>query len=331
MIRRQFLSVSAAYAASLRYTYGSVERGKVFRLAFVHPSRPTQNLGKQAGPPINAFFIELERLGLIEGHNLKIERYSALGSAERLAEIAHEAALSVPDVIVAVSGRTVLLLKKATRSIPIVGFMSDPILYGAAGSIAHPGGNVTGVIVDAGIETWQKRLEILKEAIPSIKRVFYVAPRTAWESSVGLAVQAVTQEMGLSLIGPPVESPHQEADYQKAFAETDGPDACLINSATENLVARKLLCNLMRDKKLLAMCPYREFVADGCGMSYDIDLTDLNRYAAHQVSEILDGTSPCNIPFYQPKAFKLIINLRAFEEVGVKLSSSILARADEII
>ncbi|MEE7490603.1 ABC transporter substrate-binding protein [Methylobacterium oryzae] len=331
MKRRQFLAAGVAYAAGFSCLSVSALENKLFRLALIHPSRPVEQMTRQGSPFYRAMFLELEKLGFIEGKNLEIARYSALGSREALQKIVHEAALRNPDAILASSGRTVLMLKQETQTVPVVGFVSDPISYGIVNSIAHPGGNITGVIVDGGIETWQKRLELLRAAKPSIKSIFHVAPRSASESRVGVAINDAARNVGLTLVGPPVESPHQAAEYQRAFSEAESSDACLINAAPENLTARKLICELITEKRLLAMAPYREFAVDGCAMSYDFNLIDLNTYAAHQVASIFQGTNPGEIPFYQPKNFNFVINSSAMERLGLTLDANVLARADEVL
>jgi len=331
MKRRQFVAAAVASAAGFNCLSIAALENKIFRLALIHPSRPVEQMTSKGSPFYGALFSELEKLGFVEGRNLEVARYSALGSHDALHEVVHEAALLHPDAILASSGRTVLMLKKETQSVPIVGFVSDPISYGIVNSLAHPGGNITGVIVDGGIETWQNRLELLRAAKPSIKRIFQVAPRSAWESRVGIAINEAAQKVGLDLIGPPVESPHQAAEYRRAFSEVNSPDACMINAAPENLTSRKLICELTIEARILAMAPYREFAVDGCAMSYDVNLSDLNTYAAHQIASIFQGRSPGDIPFYQPKNFSLVINSSVIERLGLTLDANILARADELL
>src|SRR6478609_4409313 len=113
--------------------------------------------------------------------------------------------------------------------------MSDPVAYGLLTSLSHPGGNITGASVDPGIEIWVKRMALLREAVPSMSRVFYVAPDSTWTTAVGLGVRAAAEKIGVELIGPPVENPHGEAEYTKSFSEVSKrADAILVSSAAEN-------------------------------------------------------------------------------------------------
>ena len=124
------------------------------------------------GHPIyRAFFEELSRLGYVEGQNLAVERYSAEGRVERYAGLAREVVGSHPDLIFAPNGALALLLKSATTTIPIVTITADPVAMGLVPSVAHPGGNITGVTSDAGLELYGKRLGLLVEAVPKLSHV----------------------------------------------------------------------------------------------------------------------------------------------------------------
>ena len=124
-----------------------------------------------------AFFAELRRLGYVEGENLIIERYSAEGHHERYADLAREIVTRSPDLIVTGTNPVVIAFKAATSTIPIVAFMLDPLKAGLVTNLAEPGGNLTGITLDAGIEIWGKRLEILKEAIPSTAKAAFLGMR----------------------------------------------------------------------------------------------------------------------------------------------------------
>jgi putative ABC transport system substrate-binding protein len=128
-------------------------------------------------------FSELRRLGHIEGENLIIERYSADGHHERYANLAGEIVTNNPDLIVTGTNPVVIAFKAATSKLPIVAFMLDPLKAGLVTNLAKPGGNLTGITLDAGIEIWGKRLEILKEAVPSTAKAAFLGMRDGWEGS----------------------------------------------------------------------------------------------------------------------------------------------------
>ena len=137
------------------------------------------------GSAWRAFFAELRRLGYVEGENLIIERYSAEGHHERYADLARQIVARNPDVIVTGTNPVVIAFKAATGTIPVVAFMLDPLHAGLVSSLGRPGGNLTGITLDPGIEIWGKRLEMLKEAIPSMTRAAFLGMREGWEGTAG--------------------------------------------------------------------------------------------------------------------------------------------------
>jgi putative ABC transport system substrate-binding protein len=138
---------------------------RIKRIAFVHAAEKIEDMTVNGRRSIKAFFEELNRLGYIEGRNLVVERYSALGRPDRYAELARKVVASQPDLIIAMNGPVALQFKSLTTTIPILGTPADPIVLGLVTNLARPGGNFTGVSVDAGFETWGKRLQFLNEAM----------------------------------------------------------------------------------------------------------------------------------------------------------------------
>jgi ABC transporter substrate binding protein len=138
-------------------------------------------------------------LGYVEGKNLIIERYSAEGHHERYADMAREIVTRNPDVIVTGTNPVVIAFMAATSTIPVVAFMLDPLKAGLVTSLARPGGNLTGITLDAGIEIWGKRLQMLKEAIPSMAKVAFLGMRDGWEGSSGQVLREVGDRLGISL------------------------------------------------------------------------------------------------------------------------------------
>jgi len=161
------------------------QMGKIYRIAIAHPSYPASEMNEASGrlPWFPAFFAELRRLGYVEGQNLRVERYSAEGRTAQYADLAREVVSRRPDVILSGKNDMILFLKAATPTIPIVGISADPVAAGIVPSLARPGGNITGVSVDAGLEVWGKRLELLKQAIPGLSRVGFLAERELWDRS----------------------------------------------------------------------------------------------------------------------------------------------------
>src|SRR6266700_3973637 len=171
------------------------------RIAIFHPAIPTTHITETGGGTAwRAFFAELRRLGYVEGENLIIERYSAEGHHERYADLVREIVTRNPEVIVTGTNPVVIAFRAATSTIPIVAFMLDPLKAGVVTSLARPGGNLTGITLDAGIEIWGKRLEMLKEAIPSTAKAAFLGMRDGWDESFGQVLREAGGRLGISLI-----------------------------------------------------------------------------------------------------------------------------------
>jgi len=197
----------------------------------------------------------LRALGYVEGQNLTIERRSAGEHPEQLPELVREVIALKPDVIFTPSGRVLLQIKAAGTTVPAVGSTSDPVGYGLAASLARPGGNITGISVDTGVEIFGKRLELLRELVPSAKTVAFLTPRDGWDNILGKAAKEAAVRAGLSLVGPPLDTPIGEAEYRRVFAAMmeQRPDALLVSDYGENMTHRRLIADLARVHRLPAV------------------------------------------------------------------------------
>src|SRR5947207_5901095 len=183
--------------------------GKTYRIALVHPAAPVESMTEAKNPRSwRPFFAELRRLGFAEGQNLTVERYSGAGQSDRYAELARRVVASKPDAILCTSARLALDFKAATAAIPIVASTADPVAFGLVPNLAHPGGNITGVVSDGGIEFYAKHLELLRRAAPAASRIAYLTPRAVWESASLLApVKDAAARIGVSLIPALLDAP----------------------------------------------------------------------------------------------------------------------------
>jgi len=303
------------------------------RIVIFHPAIPASLLTETGGGTAwRAFFGELRRLGYIEGQNLIIERFSAEGHHERYADLAREIVARNPDLIVTGTNPVVLAFKAATSAIPLVAFMVDPLKAGLVASLARPGGNLTGITLDAGIEIWGKRLELLKEAVPSTTRVAFLAMREGWEGSFGEAMRDVAGRLGVSLISM-LPNMGTVAEIERVFAAIaeQRPDAVLVTGEGDLYAHPKLIVELAEKYRLPTMSPYRDFTDAGGLMAYTVDLAELLRHMAGEVKQILNGAKPGDIPIYQPTKFELLINRKTAKALGLTLSPTLLSRADEMI
>src|SRR5215467_8541918 len=230
MRRREFIGLLGG-APTLWPLAAHTQRSATQRIAIFHPAIPATLLTETGGGSAwRAFFGELRRLGYVEGENLIIERYSAEGHHERYADLAREIVTRNPDVIVTGTNPVVTTFKAANSTIPVVAFMLDPLHAGLVTSLARPGGNLTGITLDAGIEVWGKRLEILKEAIPSTAKAVFLGMREGWEGASGQVLRDAAGRLGISLdfVLPEKGTP---AEIERIFAaiEQQRPDAVLVS------------------------------------------------------------------------------------------------------
>jgi len=303
------------------------------RMALVDPADKVTDMFVTNTLIYGPLFKELSRLGYVEGDNLIVERYSANGQSDHFDELARDVVSTHPDVIRSVSTRLALALKKYTATIPIVAMCADPVADGLVSSLARPGGNITGVSVDAGIQIWGKRLGLLLEAIQKPSNVRFLATRAVWELAEGQAVRDAAKQAGISVTAALLDDAIDESQYRRVFTAMaqDRVEALMVSDQPENRTHRQLIVNLAAKSQIPAIYPYRDHVPLGGLMAYAVDGDIAVRQSANMVGEILKGTNPADMPFYQPTKFQLVINVKAAQAIGLTLPSSMLLRADEVI
>jgi len=281
-----------------------------------------------------AFWQELHRLGDAEGQNLIVDLYSGEGRPAGFADLARRVVKEDPEVIVAIAGPITSAISAATETIPIVA-SGTYTGSGVMPSLARPGGNMTGVRVEEP-EIWGKRLQILKEALPSAAKIAYIDIRTSWESAFGRQVREelrkASQILEVSLTDMLVEE-STASEYQRVFREIapHPPDAIIASGTSELFPYRQLIVDLAAKSRLPAIYAFRDYVEAGGLMAYETDLAELFRRMANDVHEILNGAKPGDIPIYQPTKFEFLVNLKAAKALGLTIPPLLLAAADEVI
>jgi putative ABC transport system substrate-binding protein len=333
--RRQFISALGGAAAAWPLAAARAQQSqKVYRIAFVHSGIPADQLTETAGPFwVRRFYEVLRGLGDAEGGNLVIERYSAEGRYDRFAALAAAVVSRSPDVIVTNLNGLTKAFATATATIPIVAITGDPIAAGLVTSISHPGVNVTGVSVNGGIEITGKRLQILKEALPSAARVAYLMSQDEGrDSGVELSLREAGQHLGIALIGKFLPEVN-DAQIHRTFAEMAQQqlDAAIVDEGGSFLAHRALIVEVAEKYRLPIVYPYRDYVDLGGLMAYAPDLGELAQRLANDVHQILNGAKPGDIPYYQPTKFQLVINLKVAKALDLTVPQSIIAGADEVI
>jgi len=288
-------------------------------------------IGDRNQPHLEAFKQGLRERGYIEGKNIAIEYRYAEGKINRLPLLAAELVKLKVDVIVTTAEMGARAARQATKTTPIVLTTgADLVKSGLAESLAKPGGNVTGLSV-LEEDLSGKRLDILKEAFPKMKRVAYL-----WNPSAVLAnpsfdqAKAIAQAVALQLRSYEV---YTLAEIEKAFADMSKarPDALFVTLSPLMTLNSKRIVELALEQRLPGMYPTNQFVEEGGLMTYGPRIGDMYRRAATYVDKILKGAKAGDLPVEQPTKFEFVINLKTAKQIGVTIPPNLLARADKVI
>ena len=278
-----------------------------------------------------AFRQRLESLGWSEDRNVRIDVRFVAADAKLAQALASELVALQPDVILAQSTEITAALQKETRAIPIVFVaVSDPIGSGFIGSLARPGGNLTGLLNFEATITG-KWLAMLKEIAPQLSRAALVAnPKTTPFDFFVRAAEAAVPTLAIELVTRPVET---NADIERSiasFASTPNGGLLLVPDGT-TIAHRDLIIALAARHRLPAVYSARYFVAAGGLMSYGTDRADVFRQAASYIDRILRGAKPAEIPVQAPVKYETVVNLNTAKALGLDVPPSLLVRADEVI
>jgi putative tryptophan/tyrosine transport system substrate-binding protein len=329
MRRRKFMG-----GLLLAATMGQVqaESAKTYRIAIFDPITPVDVMNESAGPhyPLwSPMFKELRRLGYVEGQNLTVERY---GIKEYSPDLARTVVAGHPDVVFADQNTAVHDLTAATKTIPIVGLVPvDPVHTGLVSSLARPGGNFTGVGIDAGYNLYEKRLELLREMVPSMFKVGFLATHFSWENYQRAPAEQAGKNLGFTIVGPFLETPVTSAEIRQILAAMSNEHVDAVYVTPDVWRDMPLVIELVQEFRLPAAYPASYFAQIGGLIAYDVDIPQLGRVVADQMDQILRGTKPGDIPIYQAEKFTLTVNMKTAKVLGLTVPSSLLARADEVI
>ena len=319
------LFISATLVLAPAYLAHAQKQATIPRIGVLYLGAPHSN------PNFDVFVQGLRELGYIDGKNILIEYRYAEGKEDRLPELATELVRLKVDAIFTAGTPALFALKQATKTIPIVFFStSDPIGTGVVASLAHPGGNITGMSGLAS-DLWPKRLELLKEIFPKLSRVAML-----WnKGNAGMALEAkATQEvagpLGVALQDRGVKDPN-ELEVVFAVMTKDRPDAFLALMDPVLNSQRTRILDFLAKNRLPAIFQSSDWVEAGGLMSYGPSYPNLYRRAASQMDKILKGAKPADIPVEQPTKFELVINLKTAKEIGLTIPQSVLYQADKVI
>ena len=296
--------------------------GKVYRIGLLSQGQPPKAY-------VEALQQGLRERGYAEGRNLVWELRSTDGSLEQLPQFAEELVRLKVDVILARSSSGAMAAKRATTSIPIVFFaVYSPVEIGLVPSLGHPGGNITGVAINAS-DLAGKRLQLLKELVPTLKRVAFLSHPPHPTNALQLqGAKAAARTLGVQLEEVPVRGADDLAPALKAL---HGFDGVLPADNPLFVTHRARLVDAMAGSRLPVIYPARIYVEAGGLMSYGPNTLDMWRRATAYVDKILKGAKPGDLPVEQPTTFELMINNRTAKAIGLKIPPALVPRADQIV
>src|SRR4051812_15319350 len=326
MRRREFITLLGG-AATWPLAARAQQREKMRRIGVLMPLGADDAEGHAR---LSAFLQGSQELGWTDGRNLRIDARWGAGDVDRYRRHAAELVALTPDILVTAGAPAVEALQGATRTVPIVfTTVTDPVGGGLIASLARPGGNTTGfTLSEYGLSG--KWLELLKEIAPRVTRTAVLRDPVAVGIGQFAAIQAVAPSLQVDLSPIDVRDAGEIERAITAFA--DRPNGALIvTAASFATIHRELIIALARRHQLPAVYPFGYYVASGGLISYGPDAIDLYHRAASYVDRILKGESPADLPVQHPTKFDLAINLKTAKALGLEVSPTLLARADEVI
>jgi len=325
MDRRTFLGTLAGALLAAPLAAEAEQAGKVWRIGWLSPAADRNN------PIEDAFYRSMQELGYMEGRNLLVERRFTAGRPDQWAGAAADLVRLNVDLIVVWTPSGTVAVKNATSTIPVV-FLAGgaAVESGLVASLPRPGGNVTGVTLQAQGSLVPKYFEILKELVPKLSfAAMFRSPEdeTAPETAKS---EATAKALGIRLLTFRLHGP---GELQGAFAtiKKERPQALIANPGGLLYALRREIIEFAATNRLPAVYGFREVVADGGLMSLSPSLSDIAVRGAYYVDRILKGAKPADLPVEQPTKFELVINLKTAKALGLTIPPSLLQRADQVI
>jgi putative tryptophan/tyrosine transport system substrate-binding protein len=328
MNRRTFLALVSGSLLAAPFAAEAQQASKTNRIGVFAPGSASG--GDQFQQLVEAFRAGLRDLGWVEGQNVVVETRWGEGRIDEFPRIIAELLALPVDVIVAWGPQAIRAAQQATVTVPIVmAIVHEPVAFGFIKSLARPGGNITGQSFQDS-ELGTKRLDLLRDVVPRMRRVAFL-----WDSGGGgesglRAAESSARKLGLTTQVLEVRRPE---DFEPAFvsARKQGAQAVMQIASPFLATYRTRLIELAAAQRLPMTCETKLFVGEGCLMAYGPSFTDMSRRAAGNVDKILKGAKPGDLPIEQPTKFELVINLKTAKALGLTIPRSLLLQADQVI
>jgi putative tryptophan/tyrosine transport system substrate-binding protein len=300
---------------------------KVYRIGWLSPEATGDTF---AASLFDTFKKELRDLGYVEGQNIVIDVRRSEGKNELLPSLAAELVALKPDVIVAQTTPGMRAARQATATIPVVIVrVSDPVGSGIIASLAHPGGNITGVI-DYGLDLAAKHVELVRVIVPKATRITVLMSDNAAHPSQLKVIQDAAMSIGITVL-PTMDRTDEELEQAFATMVKANAEALIVLGGSPQREQEDRIIRLAAKTRLPTIYPARHWVEKGGLASMGSDTATWFRQAAHYVDKILKGAKPGDLPVEQPTKVELVINLKTAKALGIAIPQSLLMRADEVI
>ena len=326
MQRREFITLLAGAAAAWPLAARAQSPAQVYRIGLLSTGAALADTSPQGAPLIRG----LAQHGYALGRNLAFERRGSSAQTDRLPILFDELVASRVDVIITFGYPAALVAKQKGTFPTVASGAGDPVSTGLVDGLARPGGNITG-ISDVSAELTPKRMELLKQMAPTLKRVAML-----WNAAdLGMTMRYRASEIGANALGISVQplGVREPDDFEQAFSAMDRekPDAILMVTDSLTVLNRKRVFEYAAAHRLPAIYEFDFLVRDGGLMSYGPDFDENFARVAALVDRILKGTKPADLPFEQPTRFKFAINVKTAKALGLEVPTALLATADEVI
>jgi len=327
MRRREFILLVGGAAIGWSREGYTQQSGKIYRVGLLTNGVVVGATDERRKNLVSS----LAAQGFVEGRNLTFEQRSADGQRGRLASLVNELAAANVDAIVTFGYPPALAAKNSTKAIPVVVTgAGDPVATGLVDGLARPGGNLTG-ITELSTDLSAKRLEILKDAVPNLRRVAML-----WNADdLGMTLRYQSAQSAAGVLGVKVQAlgVREPDDFDHAFAEMqrDPPQAILMVSDALTMLNRKHVVEFANVNRLPTIFEVGSVVRDGGLMSYGPKQSEIGELAGNLVAQILRGARPADLPLEVPTRFEFLVNLKTARSLGIELPPALVSRADEVI
>jgi putative ABC transport system substrate-binding protein len=327
MRRREFILLIGGAAVAWSSEGHAQQSGKIYRVGLLTNGLVVGATDERRKNLVSS----LAAQGFVDGRNLIFEQRSADGQRGRLAGLVNELAAANVDVIVTFGYPPALAAKNSAKAIPVVVTgAGDPVATGLVDGLARPGGNLTGV-TELSTDLSAKRLEILKDAVPNLRRVAML-----WNADdLGMTLRYQSAQSAAGVLGVKVQAlgVREPDDFDQAFAEMqrDLPQAILMVSDALTMLNRKHVVEFANANRLPTIFEVGSVVRDGGLMSYGPSQSEIGERAGDLVAQILRGARPADLPLELPTRFEFLVNLKTARSLGIELPPTLVSRADEVI